>query len=783
MKMRMINAKWVMNNVQRTMKRRRWSVWPVTRIALYVLHCTLFITHYSFSQIGSWQSHVSYRSGKSVAVVGNKIYAATQNGFFYYDKSTNETVTLGKQDGLSDVGISRLLYLADQKRLLIAYQNGNLDFLSVSDTGEPGEVLNVNTIVAASNLPVSRAINHINQIGNNAYLSTDFGVVVLDVAKNEIRDTYFSQRPDGSSRPIYQTAATTDSLYALTAPVQATEPGQRLLSIRFAPGVNIVDPGNWRVVAGPRLQIESITTNQGRLSATVNRQGVYERQSGRWTLTQPLTNAIIRQFAGSDTGPILATNQVVTLPGVGPFTGPLLIDPREVVADGNRVWVADRQTGLLAGNAGAFERIVPEGPAQDGFSRLYTYPNRLVALPNGPQDTRLLTADQPLAELLAVLDGRWQPVQVGPDRGFNSAAYLPTDQRLYLGSFGGGVWSQVDGQAGTVVALPATVGPFISSLATDSEGNLWITTAGPNARQATLHVRRPDGTFRSFPMVSQSTIVQVVPDDNGFLWLRLDGGAGLLVFDPATNRSRVLSTTRGQGGLLTNSVRALIKDRAGAIWVGTDLGPTVFDNPAGAFDVAIDAQPPLLNGRRLLANEIVTTIAVDGGNGKWIGTRTGLYHIAPNGSQLLDSFTADNSPLPDNAVQALAIEPVSGRVFIQTGTPGVRPSDRNNGIVSYRASATEPAETLTLNNVTIFPNPVRPDFSGTVGINGLTDNATVKVLDAGGQLVYETRSQGGTATWNLRDYRNRPAQTGVYLIVVVTANGVEGLAGKLALVR
>lgn len=780
------------------MKHKQWS--PITgRVALrvvgpFIIHCTLFIVHDASAQIGSWQSHVSYRSGQSVAVAGNTVYAATENGFFYYDKRINETVTLGKRNGpssrgpetsvmrqsdrssrgLSDVGISRLLYLADQQRLLIAYQNGNLDFLSLSATGEPGEVLNVNTIVAAPNLPPVRAINHINRIGNNAYLSTDFGVVVLDVVKNEIRDTYFSQRADGSPRPIYQTAATADSLYALTAPARTTETGRRLLAVRFAPGVNIADPGNWRPVAEPEAQIESITASQGRLSATVNGRGIYDRQSGGWTLIQPLPNPIIRRFPDAGTGLILATNQAVTASGAGPFTGPLLTDPREVVADGNRIWVADGQSGLLAGNAGTFGRIAPEGPAQDAFSRLYAYPNRLVALPGSPQDARILTIGQPPAELLSLPDGRWQGTSAaGLDRGFNSAAYLPTDQRLYLGSFGGGLWSQETGQAPTPVALPATIGSFISSLAPDLDGNLWITTAGPNARPTKLHVRRPDGTFQSFPAVTQLNVAQVVPDDNGFLWLRLDGGGGLLVFDPTTNRLLSLTTQSGQGGLLTNGVRALVKDRTGVIWVGTDLGPTVFDNPAGAFEGAIDAQPPRLNGRRLLANEVVMSIAVDGGNRKWIGTQTGLYHVAPDGSQLLNSFTADNSPLPNNTIQALAIEPVSGRVFIQT----------DRGIVSYRGSATEPAETLNPGNLTIFPNPVRPDFGGTVGINGLTDNATVKVLDAGGQLVYETRSQGGTATWNLRDYQNRPAQTGVYLIVVVAADGTEGLAGKLAVVR
>ena len=407
---------------------------------LFLIGCLLFgIQTITFSQIGIWQTHASYQSGQSVAVVGTKIYAATQNGFFYYDKNTGETTTLSKADGLSDVGINRILYLADQKKILIAYQNGNLDFLAVTETGEPNGVTNVNTIVSATNLPELRRINHLNRINNTVYLSTAFGIVVLDIIKSEVRDTYLGRRLDGLPLFVFQTTATSDSLYALTGALQPSDYVSQLQAIRFAPNVNIADPANWKSITKPgsrtATSVESIVTNQGRLSISVTGTGVYEQQNGQWVLTKPLSNTLIRQFPAASS-PILATDKDVTLPGIGSFSGPLLANPREVVADGNTVWVADGQNGLLLGNAGAFQRIAPDGPSRDSFTGLYTYPQTLVTLAASRTDNTPV----PL-EYLSVLSGRWNRVDI-VTAGFNSAAYLPTEQRLYLGSFGSGLWSQ-----------------------------------------------------------------------------------------------------------------------------------------------------------------------------------------------------------------------------------------------------------------------------------------------------------------------------------------------------
>ncbi|MFD2573329.1 two-component regulator propeller domain-containing protein [Spirosoma soli] len=727
-------------------------------LTLCLLLFILCLRPSALAQLNTWQSHFSYQSGRSVAVAGNKVYCATYNGFFCYDKETNETTTLAKQNGLSDIGISRLLYLADQNRLLIAYRSGNIDFLTLSVAGEPGAVKNFNTIVTAPNLPAGRAINHLNRVGNLVYLSTSFGLVVLDITRDEIRDTYFTE-PEVVT---YATAVANDSLYALTSPTGSNSDYQfryRIRAVRLAPNVNIAAPTSWRPIPEPDVFMRSLVSDRNRLYVSVDNKGVYERQNGSWVLTRAVPNKAVRLFPASE-GLVIATEQAVTLPNSATIVGPLLTDPSEVLVDGDGVWVADAKSGLLAGRMSQFERITPEGPTQERLKTLFAYPQTLVALPSS-------ASDGPNLEFYSVPNGRWQHVKVGAQSTtFNTAAYLATDQHLYLGG-SSGLWSQADGQLPTPVSLPSTIGLNlnITSLATDQQGNLWIGTGSSNGQRPALYVRRADGTVEGYLSANQYGVTQVIPDDNGFIWL-ISLSNELVVFDPQTNRRRSFFI----------SPRSLATDRTGVVWIGTDRGPLVFDSPADAFDTRFTPQAPLQNGRRLLSSEVIKAIAVDGGNRKWLGTANGLYQVSPDGSQLLNVFTSANSPLPDNNVQQLAIEPTSGRVFILTG-----PQDYPDKLVSYGGTATEPAETLS--KLTIFPNPVRPDFIGTVGINGLKENVTVKILDAGGQLVYETRSQGGTATWDLRDYRGRSAQTGVYLVVAVTADGVEGIVGKLAVVR
>jgi hypothetical protein len=264
-----------------------------------------------------------------------------------------------------------------------------------------------------------------------------------------------------------------------------------------------------------------------------------------------------------------------------------------------------------------------------------------------------------------------------------------------------------------------------------------------------------------------------ITDLNGLSWTRLPEtlGGGIMVGNADGSRKKVLSTSIGNGTLPASKVTSLALDLDGFVWFASAKGVGYFI-PDGVLEATrVDAILPIYGQRRLFNNEECTALAVEPGNRKWIGTRTGLYLFNEDGTELIRKFTTADSPLPSDVIRALRFEAPTGLLFIDTPA----------GMVSYQSDAKAPAENL--GHITIFPNPIRPGYSGNVGISGLTSHSTVKITDLAGRLVFETHSEGGLASWNLNDYTGRRARAGIYIVFIVSADGSEQQAGKLAIIN
>ena len=287
--------------------------------------------------------------------------------------------------------------------------------------------------------------------------------------------------------------------------------------------------------------------------------------------------------------------------------------------------------------------------------------------------------------------------------------------------------------------------------------------------------------FSDFKPLSQElgdTTISPRPDStiidlNGLSWTRLPEtlGGGIMVSNADGSRKKVLSTSIGNGTLPSSKVNSLALDQDGFVWFAGAKGVGYFI-PDGVLEATrVDAILPVYGQRRLFNNEECTALAVEPGNRKWIGTRTGLYLFNEDGTELIRKFTSDNSPLPSDVIRALRFEAETGLLFADTPA----------GMVSYQSDAKAPAEKL--DRIIIFPNPVRPGYSGNVGISGLTGHSTVKITDLSGRIVFETHSEGGLASWNLNDYTGRRARAGIYIVLIVSADGSERQAGKLAIIN
>ena len=613
-----------------------WSISSYTTLKIFRFTKLLLIINCiiptAYSQIGTWRTHFNYLNAKDLAIVEKNIYCVTENGFFYYDTEVKQAIKLSKIDGFTETGIAKIGYNSSLKTLVIAYQTGNIDLLTVNAKGEPTKIINIPLLKESTSIQGNKAVNHIQFKDKIAYLAYDFGLVVLDVEKQDIRETYQNLGNNGSLINIYKTIFTPDSIYLSTS--------QGIRSARFASNVNLQFFGNWKTLITKNL---SISNFQNGIILASDLGEIFTFQNGKYGNFMTFSGKIQNiEFVNNQEYSIRTLNSIsilnITNLQINKINEAKIQQPRQLKSETvGKYWIADYENGLLSNSEGNYKNYSP---------------------------------------------------------------------------------SSLD----------------------------------------TLYQTRRDS---------------IVLDLDGNRWIRQGNFSGILVISPK-NQRQFVSTGAGSGNLPSSTVKSLAIDRDGQVWIGTDRGVVVFDNPSAVFSGKnFDAYTPVFERRRLLGNETVTSIAIDGGNRKWMGTRNGIFLFSPDGTELVSNFNEKNSPLPSNEISYITAESNTGEVYIRTP----------KGMVSYRGTATEGTLKQDENGVKVFPNPVRPDFEGQIGIEGLVENAFVKITDIAGNLVFETRANGGTAVWNGRTLSGGRVETGIYLIFSANKKGEETLVSRLAVVK
>jgi streptogramin lyase len=314
----------------------------------------------------------------------------------------------------------------------------------------------------------------------------------------------------------------------------------------------------------------------------------------------------------------------------------------------------------------------------------------------------------------------------------------------------------------------------------DPQGNLWMT----NSMVAKgLKVLKANGQWQSYNMqdisanVSQLNMGRMIIDKNGTKWMATwrDGVIGFN--EKYNNLFKTISSSADGGNLPSFDARAIALDNRNQLWIGTLNGLRVLSSVDSFLSNDVLRTSPIIIiedglAQELLYEQSISDIFVDGANNKWIATvDSGVFYVSSDGQKTIYHFTSSNSPLPSNNVNDIEANPVTGEVFFATV----------KGLVSFKGTATEAKNNLS--NVYVYPNPVRPEYTGTVKISGLTDKAHVKITDIEGNLVSEFITEGGTIEWDTTAFGKYRVASGVYMIFVSSEDGTDTTVKKVMIVR
>jgi len=757
--------------------------------------------------MGEWRFHSTTKSAKDVVATEEYVYTAFENGLLILKISDKSQELLNVLNGLSDIDISCIYYDYQDQSLFIGYENGNIDRL------KNGRIHNIPALALAS-ISNSKKINHFQRKGDFIYVACDFAILKMDPIKDEIKDTYY---PTNSLESVNDMCFKGDTIFALSptklfsgllsnpalADASQWSMDSRILpqtgvtnkeienfndnlvvlmQVQGAPADSVVKltPSGYQVIYSFPWQakINSINVlNNGKLALNVN--GAYVE------LDQNFNEGL---FYGS-----------------GTFNQEFLVSRSSRNSKG--VWISDLELGLIwfPTNYLSFDVFKVSGTDNKYFYSIDSYNGKtaiasgylLDKLPafskngvhffekeNEGEKWRFRDVYQtPCWDGLNVWDmldvsinpknpteyavSTYSEVPVTVFKGESCETFTDANSTLEKTAIGNG-WS------------------LVSDVCYDDKGNLWCLNG---YSEMPLNVRlASDGSWQNFDLgaaAKNKYTKKMVIDFDGNIWCATYN-SGLFGYSYGESISDIsdddrinLQTGENAGNLPSENVTAIAVDFDGEIWIGTDAGFAILYNASSAFSAGagnFDAQRVKVtfegNVEYVLGSTHITDIEVDGGNRKWVGTaNAGIILLSSDGSDILAQYTTENSPLISNVVFDLKLDQNTGELFIIT----------DKGLLSFRTNSSY--EDPSYESAKVFPNPVRPGYSGPITIQGIRYNSDVKITDAAGNLVYKTISNGGTATWDGNNLEGKSVSSGVYFIWTAQNEGKGKKVGKVAIVR
>ena len=774
----------------------------IKKIAFSIIALLSIIT--ASAQSGSWKIHPVFGATPTNAIdVGDRIYYLVSNNLFCYDKETSENIMYDKSNYLNDTQISNVYYNYDKKYLVVAYSNSDIDIIL-----ENGRVKNIPDITN-SLMPSLKTINHVTFNGNRIYVATAFGYVVIDDEKFEIAESRIYNKSitsaavcgnylllssaDGTYIGLASKAHSTLDSFAL----YANEKKCKFLAITDK---RFLTYGTNAIIYDIATDADGNPTGLTRVKTIGNTAPSSVQPVKSLGVTMVLYPATPQYYTIDANGEASAA---ITLPTAVKSE---LLTSQETDAG---LWWAVGSNGIhkvaIDGTTATtkvdYQKINASTVSRVFYLVYNEEKDYLLAANTGPI---LITKEGGNAIINRLKNGIWTTLDTKVTPGGASTAtvlqrsYLPIfdpkdSNAFIIGTRDQGIFRFVDNpEEGFKEANHWTQNnsPVYSgggrcnahAIDFDKNGNIWFISGTQNPSKPyilphdKIDVETPSAndwvsTELSFAYSSQWENIFYIARKSGVKIYCPKGYANVFFFKEKVEGDyssfnlaefKTSSSTLDQDGNIFswNKIFSFAEDLNGKVWMGSTTGICVW-NPENIFDTDSRVYRPKVprndgtnNADYLLDGVSVTCIAVDALNRKWIGTNAnGMFLVSADGTEIIEQLNTSNSVLPTDQILSICVKPNSNTIFI--GTP--------NGILEYETSSVTPAPSY--DEVLVYPNPVRPEYTGFITIKGLMASSLVKISDASGNVITSLQATGGTATWDGLNASGERVKSGVYYVL------------------
>jgi hypothetical protein len=688
-------------------------------IACLVLSAPLMV----WGQTNAWESYYSYTNSSIGTLSNQTIVSVAENSLFLFDSSQGTSETISTVEGLSGDTISALATYGDY--ILVGHENGLLAQVNINTKNiifESG-ITRSNTISAEK-----KQINHIHLADNTAYVATGFGIVEVNPETLEFGDTfYFGSTIDRIH--VNQVFVFENAMHAATEQglfkISQTHPNK--LEFLFW---DKLATGNWASIWAQDNSLyaakdEGNSLSFFQLGNTVEKKATFQ---GVLKHIAPHEKGVLITVSNRiyDTDKSFVRTQTIgDLEGVKPNTYNFALSHND------QKWIGTSREGLIRyTNDNNIDLISPQGPLSNSIFDIENVQQELW-IAHGVYN---LFYTPSLAEKHGIsrhVENQWENItnnQLFNADPFVRVAAHPTEiGTFYACSYHRGIvyfeennpvglWNETNsGLESLSFVGPDYVSIRVRDALVDDSGNLWSLTGYV---QKGLKKRTPSGQWTAYDLSEVILDYKQVAGYSTFEFYNNkilffgSVSSGLIGVDISQSPPQMKRIMGGDMGLPSDDIRSIRLDKDNRLWVGTKDGLVILYAPNRFFEDDTQLRAVVIsdggNLRELLSGQFISDIEVDGNNQKWISTTSsGVFLISKDGSEILQHFTKENSPLPTSSVKTIGIDDVSGKVYFGT----------LKGMVSFQGDAY--AESESLSDASVFPNPVRPNFYGNVVVRGL----------------------------------------------------------------